>query len=523
MIMRHRFTLRLIWILAIVSLIASCRPEPVDLLWVTLRVDGSEDLVQTEAITVRGLLAEQDVVLGELDRVQPGLWTDLRRGMVVVVTRVVERRELGTIPYSQRILRDESRPPGEKSVLTEGRDGDEEFIYHVEVEGGSEVRRELVDHRVITAPQPEIMVIGIKGIVPATPLPGLLAYVSGGNAWLIDGRSGEKRPLTFEGDLDGRLFSLSSDGTRLLFSRWAGDGAGDSLNTLWVTDTRLRDDPPVDLGIEGALYAQWGPGGDWFAYSTAEKKRGAPGWRAINDLWVSSANGITVTQVLEANHSGLYSWWGTSYELSPGGERMAYARASEIGVIELSDGELRPLLHFPVYHTYAEWVWLPQLSWSADGRWLAAVVHVAPQETAVVEDSPLFDLYLVDAESGESRPIAASVGMWSMPRWSPSPARLTGGEMAEIAFLRARRPLTSDESPYDLWLTDREGSFERELFSAGETEELTVPICAWSPLGNQLAVASSGDLFLVDVSGARPVALTADGLSGQPRWVLPEE
>ena len=83
--------------------------------------------------------------------------------------------------------------------------------------------------------------------------------------------------------------------------------------------------------------------------------------------------------------------------------------------------------------------------------------------------------------------------------------------------------MTSDESPYDLYVTDREGSFERELFSAGETDELTVPICAWSPLGDHLAVASSGNLFLMEVSGGPPVALTADGLSGQPRWVLPEE
>ena len=144
--MRHRFSLHLIWLLAIAGLIVGCRPEPADLLWVTLRMDGSEDLVQTEAITVRGLLAEQDVVLGELDRVQPGLWTDLRPGMVVLVTRVVEQRETGTIPYSQRILRDESRPPGEKSVLAEGRDGEEEFIYHVEVEGVSEQKIEVVGY-----------------------------------------------------------------------------------------------------------------------------------------------------------------------------------------------------------------------------------------------------------------------------------------------------------------------------------------------------------------------------------------
>lgn len=523
MIARRRLAAWIICIVGVVAAISGCGPEPRDVLWVTVRVEGDEDLVPTEAITVRGLLAEMGLVLGELDQVEPGLWTELRSGMVVNVTRIVAKSERATIPYAQRILRDESRPPGEKRVLTEGKDGAEEFVYHVVIEQGREVRRELVDHRIITEPETEVVVVGIKGIVPPTPLPGLLAYVSGGNAWLIEGRSGEKRPLTFDGGLDGRLFSLSSDGARLLFSRWTDEGAGDCLNTLWIADTRLRDEPATILDVGGAMYVEWGPGGEWFAYSTAEKKEGAPGWRANNDLWVSSADGITVTQVLATDHSGLYAWWGTNYILSPDGRRVAYARANEIGVITLPGGERRTLVWFPVFHTYAEWVWVPQIAWSPDGLWLTAVVHVANEESTSIEDSPLFDLYVVDAETGDAWPIRPSVGMWGMPHWSPEAIELSDGRLAEIAFLAARRPMTSDESPYDIFVTDRHGSYAQGVFSVGDTEELVVPGCAWSPVGDQLAVASAGNLFLVDLSGAAPLALTADGLSGQPRWVLPEE
>ncbi len=480
-------------------------------------------MVQTEAITVRGLLSEMGLKLDGLDQVEPGLWTELSPGMTVSITRVIEKRERVAIPYSQRILRDESRPPGEKQVLTEGEDGEEELVYHVVLEQGREVRRELVERRVVREPRTEVVVVGIKGMVPPALLPGLVAYISGGNAWLIEGRIGEKRPLTFEGDLDGRLLSLSSDGTRLIFSRWGGDRADDPLNALWVVDTRLREEPPTSLHVEGVLYVTWGPAGDWFVYSTAERKPGAPGWRAHNDLWLSSTDGITVTQVLSADHSFLYGWWGTNFALSPDGERVAYARANEIGVISLPGGEQRPLLSFPVYHTYAEWVWLPSISWSPDSQWLVAVLHVASGDTEAVEDSPAFDLYVLNAGTGEGKRILSEVGMWAMPRWSPRPMKLAKGRSAEIAFLRARRPMTSDESPYDVYVTDRDGSFEREVFSTGETQELTVPDCTWSPLGDQLVVASKGNLYLIEAAGGVPQALTADGLSGQPRWVLPQQ
>lgn len=497
-----------------------CRPKPEPITWVLIRVGGGEDVVQTEAVTVRGLLAERGLELGDLDWIEPGLWTEIYPGLTVTITRVEERQERILIPYSQRILRDESRPPGEKRILTQGQNGEEELVYHVVLEQGMEVRRELVERRLISEPRTEVVIVGIRGMVPPTSLPGLVAYISGGNAWVIDGRSGEKRPLTFEGNLDGRLLSLSSDGTRLLFSCRGGANDSDPLNTLWIVDTRLREESASSLGIEGVPYAAWGPTGNWFVYSTAERTEGAPGWRARNDLWLSSADGVTVTQVLEANQSALYSWWGTSFALSPNGEQMAYAKANEIGVISLPDGERSPLLSFPAYHTYAEWVWLPSMSWSPDSRWLVAVVHVASQETGPVEDSPLFDLYLVNIETGTHRRVVSAVGMWSMPRWSPQPLELADGNFAEIAFLRARRPMTSDESPYDLYVTDRYGSFEMDVFSVGETQELTVPICSWSPLGDQLVVAAKGNLYLIDASGGVPQALTADGLSGQPRWVL---
>ena len=83
--------------------------------------------------------------------------------------------------------------------------------------------------------------------------------------------------------------------------------------------------------------------------------------------------------------------------------------------------------------------------------------------------------------------------------------------------------MTSDESPYDVYVTDRDGSFEREVLSVGKTDELTVPACAWSPEGDELIVALRGNLYLQDIAGGTPQALTADGLSGRPRWVLPAQ
>ena len=155
--------------------------------------------------------------------------------------------------------------------------------------------------------------LGTKGTVAPVDITGTLAYIGKGNTWIVRESTAERRPLTTDGDLDGRMFDLSPDGKYLLFSRSVGHPVGaihesplqDSpeLNTLWIIDTVPFNAEPRQIPIKNALYAQWAPdGSSHVAYTAGEKTQGAPGWKAYNDLNIATFYGITETlQVGDTN------------------------------------------------------------------------------------------------------------------------------------------------------------------------------------------------------------------------------
>src|SRR5207244_3157557 len=115
-----------------------------------------------------------------------------------------------------------------------------------------------------------------QNAVASVDVHGTLVYLAQGNAWLMRNSSADRRPLTFEGDLDGRVFDLSPDGKYLLFTRTGAT----NLNTLWLADTVILEEKPRRVPLDDLLYAQWAPdGSNQVAYSTGEKTSGAPGWK----------------------------------------------------------------------------------------------------------------------------------------------------------------------------------------------------------------------------------------------------
>src|SRR5690606_7013017 len=89
---------------------------------------------------------------------------------------------------------------------------------------------------------------------------------------------------------DGRVFDLSPDGRRLLYTVSTEDPADPEFsNELWaILDTSASVPQPVQLVPEDVRVAQWVPGQPTatVAYSTANPATEAPGWRAYNDLYV---------------------------------------------------------------------------------------------------------------------------------------------------------------------------------------------------------------------------------------------
>jgi len=512
--MRVRLALFCALLLSFLLLFA-CAPQK----RIVIQADGTSRVLASNAATVRQALDEAGIRLGPLDRVEPDLWVPTERSTTIVVTRVAASVETETrpIPFPRQTVRDEALPEGEARLVQLGVNGQEVVTYRVRKENDNVVAREIVLRQTIEQPRQQIVLVGARGMLPSVPVTGTIAYISNGNAWVIQEASGAKRPLTLSGDLDGRVFALSPDGKRLLFSRRASVGGaaglGGPLNSLWVIDTSLIGESPRPLNIEGVLWSEWAPDGQRIAYSSGERTGGAPGWKARNDLWLAALERGKPRQIVPPSTSSLYSWWGSAFAWSPSGQYIAYATADEIGIIVVSTGERRVLRRFTPFHTYAEWVWTPEPNWSADGRLLAVTLHGPAPRGERPEDSPAFDVWALDITGKIAAPLVEATGMWSAPRWSPDAVR------PRLAFAWAHNSLNSQDSQYDLYLMDSDGSNKQKVFPMEGDHGVISPEMVWSPRGTELVVVQAGNLYLVDLKEQTPPRqLTADGNGSHVRW-----
>lgn len=476
---------------------------------VRLHIDGTDRDIETEAATVRVILRDMGVQLGKLDRVEPPLWTPLRAGMYVTVTRMVEEREERVITTAVRIIRDEFLSPDESIVLNEGSDGIEELVYRISYDGARVLNRELVERHVVVEPREKVRLIGTKGSIPSVPISGTIAYVSNGDAWVMRGESGRKRPLTRGSNLDGRVFDLSPDGRELLYTDVPTATPG-VFNALWVMDTEVLNASPRFTGIRDVRWAAWSPDGERFAYSSAVVSRGlattsqgAPGWRALNDLHLVAWPTLSSTQVLSPTTVFIYSWWGETWTWAADGQRLAYAHGDSLGFVDLRTAERRPLYTFRPFHTHGDWVWLPTIAWAPDGSRLAACVHQGGEE------EPSFALLLFDVDTEEVTELAHDVGPWAGPAWSAS--------RDELAFGLPTEAMEGAES-YQLYHVPANDWDHLTPVSPKETATVPFVELSWAPSGPKLILVHDGDLYLFDLDRGTAQPLTATGLASRPRW-----
>jgi len=490
-------------------LLAACAPQR----QLVLHVDGEELHIRSAARTIGELLSEQNIELGKLDRVEPDVWEETDSTVPITVVRVSEETvaERVEVPFQRRTVRNRALPENERRLIQPGQNGEEEILYRITSEDGEQVLRKEIRRQLVRPAIDEIVMVGGGGQLATIPITGTLSYVSSGNAWIMRDSTAGRRALTSSGDLDQRVFALSPDGARLLYSRGVAAGPPTPLNSLWVITTTVVGEEPTPLGIEGAIYAEWLPDNDSFVYSTADRISGSPGWKARSDLHVFALETMTDTHAYTELSDDLYNWWGSRFAVSPDGRYVAYGAAAEIGLIRLSSGRRETLYRFPVYHTYSEWVWIPSLSWSPDGNYLVATVH-GEGLSPLPEDSPLFDVHVLSVTGGLNVRLVPQAGMWAMPVWSPE----TEAGSA-IVYGQARTATDSQNSLYDLYVMDRDGSNDRMLFP-DRSNGLRLPGVTWSPQADQLVFTKDGDLYLFDLRSERVHALTDDGYSGMPQW-----
>jgi hypothetical protein len=524
---------RLFSLVIILWLLAGCSaPQATQAsISVSISADGHTLNVDLPAgSNVQQALDAAHLKLDTLDRVEPPAYTLLTAGASIQVVRVREEFtvEQEVIPFERQVLQTESLPDKVEFLAQKGENGEQEITYRHVYEDGVEISKTPVRWTVVKDAVPEIRMVGIQTPFTPFPIPGRLVYLLKNNAWIMEQNTGNRRPLITTGDLDGRVLSLSTDGTWLLFTRRSKYKY--QINTLWAA--KIDSDPieMINLKVSNVVhFADWVPDSTVrVAYSTVEPRLAAPGWQSNNDLnylsiYKSGAGSFSTVDIKESI-GGSYGWWGVNFLWAPDGTRLAFGNSNGVGLLGTKKEETPvPLLGFAPFQTRSDWAWIPGISWSPDGQVIYSVDHVAPPGSASPEESQTFDLAAIPLQEGLPVRMVSNVGMFAYPAASPSTSLPSGEESYQVAFLQAIFPTQSETSRYRLVVMDRDGSNRKVLFPPDGEPGLEPQQVVWSPgpmpEGNfSIAVVYQGNLWMVDVGTGNARQITGDGLTSRIAW-----
>jgi hypothetical protein len=494
---------------------------------VTIAVDGRISSIPVEpGLSVKSALEKAGITLSPLDRVSPDFGTLVISGQEIRVTRVREEFEVveNTLPFERQTVKNETMPEGQTLMIQTGSNGLQQVTYRILFEDNVPVSRNVFKTEELVQARPEIIMIGVQAPFSAIRIPGKIAYLSGGNAWLMDGTSGHRQPLVTTGDLDGRVFALSPKADWLLFSRKRIEDPQDSINSLWVIETGRESSKPISLGIQNVVHhAVWVPDPNLLiTYSTVEPRAAAPGWQANNDLhliYLTARGEISVhKELLEANTGGVYGWWGMNFSWSPFGDKVAFAQPDSVGLIDVEEGSIVPLKTITPLQTRSDWAWVPDITWSRDGV-LYTVNHAVSPTTAIAEQSPVFDLTAILPGSGSEVVLAPDAGMFSAAYPSPR----SSDNRFLLVYLQAVFPDQSETSRYHLMIMDQDGSNRLRIFPLEGSTGIEPQQIFWSPApfsdqGYRVALVYQGNLWFVNPQSHQTQQITGDGLITRISW-----
>lgn len=518
------------YLLFLILLLAACKPTTQtsvsSQIPVSVLADGKTTTIQISAnSTVQAALTAAGITLNSLDRVDPAVNTIVATNDQITVVRVREEysEQNEVIPFERQVIKNESLPEGETRLLQAGVNGEKVVTYKKVFEDNQEISNLVFKTVVVNEATPEITMMGVQAPFSSQPISGVLAYLNSGNAWVLEGATGSRRPVVTTGDLDGHIFAISYDREWLLFSR-QGNSADGVINSLWVVRLTKDGSEPMDLKINNVVnFADFIPNsGRTVAYSTVESRESAPGWQANNDLYyktfsASSTLGSAIQKV-DANSGGIYGWWGINYVWAPDGSRLAFTRPDSIGTVVLNKGLLNTYHAITPYDTHSDWAWVPGISWTPDGKFILTGTHDGSASPDKPESSAIFDLtaVAVDNQSYQIK-LVKNTGMFTNP--VASPFLNTGNYL--IGYFQAIFPDQSETSRYRLMVMEQDGSNKTTLFPEEGSPGLTAQSLYWAPdfqNGAQIAVIYDGNLWLVNAQTKEKYQVTGDGLVSRISW-----
>ncbi len=141
---------------------------------VRVSVDGAVMPITTPEATVRGVLLQTGIVLGDRDDTSVPLDAAAVDGMLVLVNRAASTSATVTeaLPFETEEIKDATLPEGFRTVVTAGRAGEAVTTYAIEMRGGAEVSRTAVTRKVLREPRGEVIKVGTMKISAVSVDPG---------------------------------------------------------------------------------------------------------------------------------------------------------------------------------------------------------------------------------------------------------------------------------------------------------------------------------------------------------------
>ena len=135
-----------------------------------LAVDGQVIDGTTSAPTIRDALREIGLVLSEGDQVSVPLNATAVDGLMVLVTRAAQSSGTTSeaMPFTERVVEDDSVAAGTRTVTTPGRAGERQVTVATGSLGGAEVTRTIVAEVVLREPVEQVITVGTM-VVPDVP------------------------------------------------------------------------------------------------------------------------------------------------------------------------------------------------------------------------------------------------------------------------------------------------------------------------------------------------------------------
>lgn len=489
---------------------------------ITISIIESESQQQvsvSNGSSVRQVLESAGITLTPLDKINPPTTTVLTEDATIQITRVKEDFliEQEIVPFEQQTVKNESLAEGQSVLIQAGANGLQQNTWRILYENGVETSRTFVSSEITQPAKPEIIMLGVQSPFTPQSITGTIAYLSSSNAWIMQGSTSNRRLIISTGDLDGRIFSLSQDRNWLLFSR-TSEKEGE-INSLWLVNLNSDQPEPIETGITNVVnYAGWVPGRSrTISFSTVEPVPTAPGWNANNDFLIfrfdENGKGIDTNLIVDKNGGGISGWWGSIFEWSTNGSRLAYSRPDSIGLVDIEKGELISLINFEPYNTGSDWAWVPDIKWAPDDQTIFTTL--IPFTSNGSSQNPGLAAILINSQIIVN--MVNNCGLFC----SPIPSPLSEDGRYKIAFLGSILPDQSESSRYNLKMMDRDGSNQQKFYPGEGIQGLSPQLIQWSPsfIEDQLqAVLAQGNLLLINTETGAIKQITGDSSISKIDW-----